>query len=61
VEVRTARPGDVAAYVALGKVAQAWPRSRGLGQYVPAAHDGYAGMIRAEVGAGSLHCVWSAG
>ena len=56
-EVRLARPTDIATYAELGRVAQAWLRARGLGQYVPAAHDEYAAAIRARVAAGTLYAV----
>jgi GNAT superfamily N-acetyltransferase len=56
-EVRLARPKDIATYAELGRVAQAWLQARGLGQYVPAAHDEYAAAIRARVAAGTLYAV----
>ncbi|MGE0696531.1 MAG: GNAT family N-acetyltransferase [Pirellulales bacterium] len=61
VEVRLARQDDIATYVAFARVAQAWLGSRGLGQYVPAAHDAYAARIRAQVASNVLHSVWSNG
>ena len=60
-EVRLAGPEDIATYTALGRVAQEWLRSRGLGQYVPAAHDEYAAAIRARVAAGTLYAVQDGG
>ena len=59
--VRTANPDDIALYVELGRAAQAWLSARGLGQYVPAAHDEYAAAIRARVGAGTLFVVEKGG
>lgn len=56
-EVRPARPEDLESYTALGREAQSWLRSRGLGQYVPAAHDEYAVTIRARLAAGILYAV----
>jgi GNAT superfamily N-acetyltransferase len=61
VEVRQAGLEDVSAYVAYGRAAQAWLRSRGLGQYVPAAHDEYAASVRARAEAGTLFAVWHGG
>jgi GNAT superfamily N-acetyltransferase len=60
-EVRAAAIDDVATYVALGQVAQAWLKSRGLGQYVPAAHPEYAAVIRSRVASGILLTVRDAG
>jgi hypothetical protein len=56
-EIRTADLEDIATYTALGRAAQAWLQSRGLEQYVPAAHDEYADAIRARVAAGTLFAV----
>jgi GNAT superfamily N-acetyltransferase len=61
VEVRLTTPEELAPYAALGREAQAWLRSRGLEQYVPAAHDEYAAAIRARVGAGTLYTVVAGG
>jgi GNAT superfamily N-acetyltransferase len=60
-EVRRAVREDVATYRELGRAAQAWLRSRGLGQYVPAAHAEYADAIRARAEAGTLYTVWDDG
>jgi GNAT superfamily N-acetyltransferase len=57
-EIRRAVVEDVGTYAELGREAQAWLRSRGLGQYVPAAHDEYADAIRARAEAGTLYAVW---
>lgn len=56
-EVRPAGPEDVGTYAALGRAAQAWLQSRGLGQYVPAAHDEYADAIHGRVATGTLYAV----
>ena len=56
-EFRRAVIEDVDTYVDLGRAAQAWLRSRGLEQYVPAAHDEYADAILARVEAGTLYAV----
>jgi GNAT superfamily N-acetyltransferase len=56
-EVQRAGPEDVRPYAELGRDAQAWLRSRGLGQYVPAAHDEYAAAIRSKVESGTLYAV----
>src|SRR5262249_52738229 len=60
-EVRPAGLEDVVAYVALGRPAQEWLRSRGLGQYVPAAHEGDAAAIHSRVELGPLCGVRDAG
>jgi GNAT superfamily N-acetyltransferase len=60
-DVRTAGPEDASAYVALAQAAQAWLQSRGLGQYIPAAHDEYAAMIRSRIESGTLFAVWEMG
>jgi GNAT superfamily N-acetyltransferase len=60
-EVRPAGSEDVATYAALGRAAQAWLRARGLGQYVPAAHDEYAAAIRSRVESGTLYVVRDGG
>lgn len=60
-EVRPASPEDVGTYTALGRAAQAWLRSRGLGQYVPAAHDEYAAAIRSRVESGTLYVIRDSG
>lgn len=60
-EVRPAGLEDVVAYVALGRPAQEWLRSRGLGQYVPAAHEEYAAAIHSRVESGTLYVVRDAG
>jgi GNAT superfamily N-acetyltransferase len=60
VEIRLARlDDDVGTYAALGREAQGWLQSRGLEQYVPAAHDAYATTIRSRVESGTLCAVWS--
>jgi GNAT superfamily N-acetyltransferase len=48
---------DVVAYTALARAAQAWLRGRGLGQYVPAAHEEYGDVIRSRVASGTLYAV----
>jgi GNAT superfamily N-acetyltransferase len=53
-EVLPAGLNDIANYTTLGRVAQAWLLSRGLGQYVPAAHDEYAAAIQSQVESGTL-------
>ena len=60
-EVRRAQTDDVATYAALGRVAQSRLQSRGLQQYVPAAHDEYQDAIWSRVGSGTLYAVWSDG
>jgi GNAT superfamily N-acetyltransferase len=56
-KVRSAGLEDVANYAALGRASQAWLRSRGLGQYIPAAHEEYAAAIRSKVESGTLYVV----
>jgi GNAT superfamily N-acetyltransferase len=58
VEIRLAEVQDVAAYAAIARAAQAWLQSRGLEQYVPAAHDEYADAVRARAESGKLYAVW---
>jgi GNAT superfamily N-acetyltransferase len=60
-EVRRAVLEDVGIYADFGRAAQAWLRTRGLEQYVPAAHDEYADAILARVEAGTLYAVWDGG
>ena len=60
-EVRPAELEDVVTYSALGRAAQAWLRSRGLGQYVPAAYEEYAATIRSRVESGTLFMVQDGG
>jgi GNAT superfamily N-acetyltransferase len=60
-EVRRAVAEDVGTYLDLGRAAQTILRSRGLEQYVPAAHPEYAEAIRARVEAGTLYAVWDNG
>jgi GNAT superfamily N-acetyltransferase len=55
--IRLANSKDVATYTALAHAAQAWLRSRGLNQYVPAAHDEYTAAIRSRVESGTLFAV----
>jgi GNAT superfamily N-acetyltransferase len=57
VEICLAHADDVAAYTALARAAQEWLQSRGLKQYVPAAHDEYAHILRGQVESGTLHAV----
>lgn len=59
--VRPASWDDMATYVAHGRAAQAWLRARGLGQYVPAAHDEYADAIRSRVELGTMYVIWDDG
>jgi GNAT superfamily N-acetyltransferase len=61
VEIRPADLEDVARYVALGRAAQAWLQSRGLSQYVPAAHHEYTASIRSRVESGTLFAVQDGG
>jgi hypothetical protein len=56
-EVRRAVTEDVGIYAEFGRAAQAWLRTHGLEQYVPAAHDEYADAILARVEAGTLYAV----
>jgi GNAT superfamily N-acetyltransferase len=56
-ELRHAVAEDVDAYFDLGRAAQAWLRSRGLRQYVPAAHAEYSDAIRGRVEARTLYSV----
>jgi len=60
-EVLAATLEDVGHYAALGRAAQAWLRSRGLAQYVPAAHEEYAPAIRSRAESGTLFAVCDAG
>ena len=60
-EVRAAAPDEIGTYAALGRAAQARLRTRGLGQYVPAAHDEYAAAIRSRVESGTLFAVQDGG
>jgi GNAT superfamily N-acetyltransferase len=57
-EVRPARSEKVSTYAAFGRAAQTWLSSRGLEQYVPAAHDEYAAAIRSKVEPRTLYAVW---
>src|SRR5262245_13210931 len=57
-EVRLARRVDLDTYTALARVAQVWLESRGLGQYVPAAHDEYNAEIYSRIESGTLYAVW---
>lgn len=59
-EVRTAGQEDAAAYITLAREAQAWLESQGLGQYIPAAHEEYAAMIRVRIESGTLFAVCEA-
>ena len=58
-DVRIARRVDLAAYVALARLAQARLMAKGLAQYVPAAHPEYDAYVRARIADGSLHAVWT--
>ena len=60
-EIRPANLEDIETYAALGRAAQAWLRSRGLGQYVPAAHNEYAAAIRSRVESATLFAVQDGG
>jgi GNAT superfamily N-acetyltransferase len=60
-EVRPTCLDDVVKYVALGRAAQAWLRSRGLSQYVPAAHDDYTPAIQLRIESGTLFAVQDGG
>jgi GNAT superfamily N-acetyltransferase len=60
-EVHVAGAEHVGTYADFGRAAQAWLRSRGLGQYVPAAHDEYAEAILARAEAGMLYGVRDGG
>jgi GNAT superfamily N-acetyltransferase len=60
-EVRRAVREEVGIYADFGRAAQAWLRTRGLEQYVPAAHDEYADAILARAEAGTLYAVWDSG
>ena len=42
IEIRPARFDDLHSYAEFGREAQSWLKSRGLEQYVPAAHEVYA-------------------
>ena len=55
--IRLARMEEIATYASFGREAQIWLQSRGLGQYVPAAHDEYATAIRARVESATLYAV----
>jgi GNAT superfamily N-acetyltransferase len=59
-EIRRATVDDIPAYVDLGRTAQSWLKSRGLAQYVPAAHEENGADILAQVAAGVLYVVWLA-
>src|SRR5205085_12382107 len=56
-EIRPASLDDLESYAAHARVAQEWLQERGLGQYVPAAHDEYAEAIRSQVERGTLYVV----
>ena len=60
-EVRPACSEDIDTYTAFARLAQEWLRSRGFGQYIPAAHDEYAACVRQWIVAGTLHAVTEAG
>jgi len=56
-EVRPAGRDDLTTYTALARVAQTWLESRGLDQYVPAAHDEYTAAVRSQIESGTLYAV----
>jgi GNAT superfamily N-acetyltransferase len=60
-EIRPATLEDIPPYIAQARLAQEWLRSRGLGQYIPAAHEEYAPGVRQWVMAGTLQAVTEAG
>ncbi len=60
VEICLADLKDVGKYALLAKAAQAWLRSRGLGQYVPVAHEAPEALA-ARVDSGTLYAVWREG
>jgi GNAT superfamily N-acetyltransferase len=60
-EVRATTLNEIAEYTALARSAQEWLRSRGLLQYVPAAHEEYAEAVRARVESGTLFTVLNGG
>lgn len=60
-EILPAGLDDVASYSTLARAAQAWLRSRGLTQYVPAAHDEYDAAIRSRAESGTLFAVRDSG
>jgi GNAT superfamily N-acetyltransferase len=60
-QVRLARLDDLGTYVLLARDAQAWLESRGLRQYVPAAHDEHADTIRLRIESGTLYAVCTDG
>src|SRR3954470_10016248 len=55
--VQSARASDIARYVELAQVAQAFIRSKGLSQWVPAAHPAFQPHLVAKVQRGSLYKV----
>ena len=59
--VRRAVPDELPAYLAFSRAAQQRLRQRGLAQYLPAAHDEFAGDMRQRVACGSLLSAWSGG
>jgi aryl-alcohol dehydrogenase-like predicted oxidoreductase/GNAT superfamily N-acetyltransferase len=59
--VRPARLDELPAYLACSRDAQQRLRSKGLGQYLPAAHDEFADEMRQRVTQGTLRSVWSGG
>ncbi len=60
-DVRPARREDLAAYVAMARMAQASLMARGLAQHVPAAHPDDDAYVRARIADASLHAVWQEG
>jgi hypothetical protein len=60
-QVLRASLDDLATYATLGHKAQGWLRARGLGQYVPSAHEKHAAAIRDMVESGTLYVVQDAG
>ena len=55
--VRIATHTDIPKYVELARAVQAFIRSKGLAQWVPAAHAGFLPRIAAKVEKRSLHKV----
>jgi GNAT superfamily N-acetyltransferase len=55
--VETASRTDIAAYVELAQTAQAFLRSEGLAQWVPAAHPAFLPNVAAKIERGSLRKV----
>ena len=60
-EIRPAAPDDLGPFAALGLETQTRLESRGLRQYVPAAHNEYTAAIRSRVESGTLFAVQNRG